>query len=88
MKTIIAFRFSCQGQLSQVSRDMEGLLFLPPGCEVQLFEFETLLVEHTVFNAPDQRMEVTLADWEENDEQAYGTCCQQLVDNGWAVGPG
>lgn len=88
MKTIIAFRFSCQGQLSQASREFDGLLFLPPGCEVQLFEFETLLVEHTVFNAPDHRLEVTLADWDENDEQVFGTLSQKLVDNGWAIGPG
>ena len=87
MKTIIAFRFICQEQTSQASREMDGLLFLPPGCEVQLFEFETLPVVHTVFNAPDHRMEVTLGDWEEHDEQMYGQMSQRLVDHGWAIGP-
>jgi hypothetical protein len=62
---------------------MHDLLFLPPGCEVQLYEFETLSVTHTVFNAPDERMEVTLDDWTENNESVAGTIAQRLSEHGW-----
>lgn len=83
MKTIIAFRLTSQGQLTQVSRVMHDLLFLPPGCEVQLYEFETLPVTHTVFNAPDERMEVTLEDWNENNESVAASIAQRLIEHGW-----
>lgn len=87
MKTIIAFRFTSQGCLTQVSRVMPELLFLPPGCEVQLYEFETLSVTHTVFNAPDERMEVTLDDWIENNEQVAENIAQRLIEHGWELTP-
>jgi hypothetical protein len=59
------------------------LLFLPPGCEVQLYEFEALPVTHTVFNAPDERLEVTLDDWIENNESVARNIAQRLIDHGW-----